>query len=871
MISLRAAASILVLALLLLPGSAAPAPVGSAADLLRETACDLVPGAEGCEAWIQRHAERSNDHTIPTAQAQAGGLVLTLLATLDGDNDFDATVVADRVEDGARAWQVPLSSDAETLAGEGHDLPYGLLASPDGSTVYVVLLLESPEINELGAWMVAGPDRVEGRVLRLVALDVATGERRWKSDTPVYVPYDLDVLLPALRQQQAVYPWSFTLSADGARLVVAGRTTSSTLVLAYDTAQGERRWTRSVPEVGTPRLAAAGDAVLLATGGGLRGLAAADGVQRWHLPLAPTPRSLAVSGALAHVHGIEVVQRDGEWRVDAVAHGIDPATGALAWTTRFEAGDPDAVMTAQADRVVLGVRSQSGPAAIALDAATGAHAWNATLPAGLWTHILLAPAPGHVLAVSSPWQASAYAVTALDLATGETAWTRSHPTPGQVGVAAVTGGPTPSVALSVFDLRGTSAHAARLDAEAGDVAWTTRDSIPFDVLDRLHAILVSPDGATAYAVGNSRLGGDRVAIGFTVLAHDVQTGERRYLAQLLEDPEGGANMGHVTSAALSQDGSVLYVTGELDGFWGGPGGGGPLPHTVAAFATSDGSLLWSVLREADGIDVDPLGDGVLATSSHAWSTARTILEAYDADGASLWRTEFANATTHDATGTTAVSPDGSRAFVAMRKPGAEKALLLASVDTANGQTRWETSLTVAPSADHFTTDVAVSPDGRFVLVTGGYGSRATAIAFDAQTGAHAWSALDASSSFATGRALAFSPDGTRFAVAYDGSGGGYVAVRDAATGAALWRSGSPVEDVAWTPEGDRILTAGRAGAVQVHDAHTGERLARYLVRDAHLAAVATTSTHLLVGGVTWPSGARDRPVDHDMLLAAYAR
>jgi WD40 repeat protein len=86
-------------------------------------------------------------------------------------------------------------------------------------------------------------------------------------------------------------------------------------------------------------------------------------------------------------------------------------------------------------------------------------------------------------------------------------------------------------------------------------------------------------------------------------------------------------------------------------------------------------------------------------------------------------------------------------------------------------------------------------------------------------------------------ALAFSPDGKRLA----SRAGNHVQLWDAATGKELWLAhhGIHYGDVlTFSPDGSRILTAGRTGGVRIWDAADGKLLGEYGTDQTHAVAVA---------------------------------
>jgi len=169
-------------------------------------------------------------------------------------------------------------------------------------------------------------------------------------------------------------------------------------------------------------------------------------------------------------------------------------------------------------------------------------------------------------------------------------------------------------------------------------------------------------------------------------------------------------------------------------------------------------------------------------------------------------------------------------------------------DTSGGGVqRWAASYQHGSTA--FSQDVALSPDGSTVFVTGGTvfgpsGHMAT-LAYDASTGAQKWVAEFPGSSspeFGRGNALAVSPDGsTLFVTGWtecqrcsDPSLEVYSTLAyDASSGARLWVSRYAAEgsarSIAVSPDGSQVFVNGQThsdqgSATLAYDASTGEQL-----------------------------------------------
>lgn len=215
----------------------------------------------------------------------------------------------------------------------------------------------------------------------------------------------------------------------------------------------------------------------------------------------------------------------------------------------------------------------------------------------------------------------------------------------------------------------------------------------------------------------------------------------------------GTYCGITHDIALSPDGSVAYVTGA-----GGPPNA-PLGHLysagVVALDTGDGSRRW-----------------------HRIDDAVQMLSEY-VDGVSA-----------------VVSPDGSRVVVSgercVRGGIACSALIPATIayDAATGASQWS----AFHEGDDFylAHDLAMSPDGASVYLTGRGGVGAPVVAYDSRTGEQRWSQVIEDE---VGNALAVSPDSSDLYVAASASlaldtGSGSRTVQDADRAVTIdgWRS-----------------------------------------------------------------------------------
>jgi hypothetical protein len=258
-----------------------------------------------------------------------------------------------------------------------------------------------------------------------------------------------------------------------------------------------------------------------------------------------------------------------------------------------------------------------------------------------------------------------------------------------------------------------------------------------------------------------------------------------------------------------------------------------------------------------------------------------------AGGERLWVKRY-NEYTDSATAI-AVSPDGSMAFVTgnfQSFDGVEDHWITLGLDASTGARRW--SMTHGVSPYDSASDIAVSPDGATVFVTGAthtsienglsdYGT----IAYDATTGAEIWTAsYDGGCGCPDGgdgaSDLAVSPDGSTVFVTgtiqvpgTDPSGGPLfddaTVAYDAATGAERWVSpydGGPSDlatSVAVSPTGSTVFVTGDSVGTDTRDdfvtlayaSDTGDLLWTSAYRGTARKSVDIPSTL-----VTGPQGSR---------------
>jgi outer membrane protein assembly factor BamB len=296
---------------------------------------------------------------------------------------------------------------------------------------------------------------------------------------------------------------------------------------------------------------------------------------------------------------------------------------------------------------------------------------------------------------------------------------------------------------------------------------------------------------------------------------------------------------------------------------------------------------WYPFDSADALAVSPDGASVFVTGSSGGSVSYDYATiAYDAaTGAELWTQRYDEASAKDVATALVVSPDGTEVFVTGRGRDYGDNFATIAYDASSGAELWrKRSFGGSALLESEAIDVAVSPDGSMIVVTGlrdklnGYDDWAT-IAFDASTGAPLWSRRFAGPAGFNDRAvaLAMSPDGsavfvTGLSATAPGSGDYETLAYDTATGTRLWASrydgpasgDDQVSSLAVSPDGRRLFVTGSSEHRTRHDdyatlalrAATGTRLwaARFdgpISRDdvaTALAVPSDSSTVIVTGG-----------------------
>jgi hypothetical protein len=333
--------------------------------------------------------------------------------------------------------------------------------------------------------------------------------------------------------------------------------------------------------------------------------------------------------------------------------------------------------------------------------------------------------------------------------------------------------------------------------------------------DEAADLAVSPGGAKVFVTGHS----PAVATGedYATVAYRANTGVQSWTRRY-NGPGNGEDV--AAAIAVSQDRSKVFVTGHSLGEASG------LDYATVAYSASNGAQLWAARYNG------PAGGDDVATAL-------------------------------------VVSRDSSKVFVTGHSPGETSGEDYATVAYAasTGSPLWGARYDGPESGTDFATDLAVTPDGSKVLVTGdstgfdGYGQDFATVFYNASTGAplgaQRFDGVGDSDEYA--QSLAVSPDSSRVFVTgwskgWTGLDWDYQTVAyDVATGAFAWAMNfdGPADgddygsEVIVIPGGSTVFVTGRSAG-----ATSGEDYATVFYR-------ASDGAQLLVKTYNGPANADD--------------
>lgn len=567
-----------------------------------------------------------------------------------------------------------------------YDSPKSLAVSPDGSRVYVT-----------------------GQSYQGSSYDYLTVAYTASTLTPLWSATYVDVNDDAAS--------SLTLSPDGSRLYVTGRSYSSTssynyVTLAYNTSTGARFWAI-----------------------GYNGPSSSDDSAS-AVAVDPSGTRIFVTG---YSHGSGTSSD-----YATVAYNAGPGT--QAWQSRYDGpgngADQASSMVVSPDgrRVfVTGQSHGSGTsldyATVAYDAATGVQLWQSFHNgpgdgADLPTDIAISSdgrrlyVTGQAVGLGSSFD---YATVVYDAETGTRVWQASYNGPGNGSDMASDVSLSPDGALvyvtgkswgsaSSFDYA-TVAY----DAATAAQVWVSRYNGPTSGDDIAVGLEASSDGGRVYVTGQSV--GSGTSTDYATLSYDATTGTQVWLQRY----NGSANSWDEPAAlAVSSDGSRVIVTGRS------VGSGTYSDYATISYESIAGTEVWAKrfngaadsTDEATSLKVSPDSGRVFVTGRSFAPGTYLDYEtlAYEgATGASLWQTRYnGSGNGNDYPSRLVVSTDGSRVFVTGRSAGSGTGDDYATIalNSSTGAGLWTMRYNGPANSTDVPVTLAASADGSRVFVTG---------------------------------------------------------------------------------------------------------------------------------------------------------
>jgi WD40 repeat protein len=266
---------------------------------------------------------------------------------------------------------------------------------------------------------------------------------------------------------------------------------------------------------------------------------------------------------------------------------------------------------------------------------------------------------------------------------------------------------------------GGTLHTVAYDAVTGAQLWSSSGPAKDD---RAAAVLVSPDGSRVFVVGSTYGRQDgKVSRDYLTLAYDAATGARIWKKRYTHPV--GYSHDEAAALGLSPDGSTVFVTGASDdGIWTDYA-------TVAYKASTGHHLWTARYgRPAEDaartISVSPDGSSVFVSGfSISTGTSRDIVTiGYNAaTGHERWRSRY-DGSVHreDQANGMAVSPDGSQVFVTGYSDRSKRLrnYVTLSYGAKTGKQRWVRDYQGPGGFNNTAKAIAVSPDGSRVFVAG---------------------------------------------------------------------------------------------------------------------------------------------------------
>jgi outer membrane protein assembly factor BamB len=331
---------------------------------------------------------------------------------------------------------------------------------------------------------------------------------------------------------------------------------------------------------------------------------------------------------------------------------------------------------------------------------------------------------------------------------------------------------------------GENGSTTAYDAETGARLWVApRPGATF------FGIASSPNSETVFLVGSN-------GTAFLTVAYDAATGVQRW-ASTYAGPTGSGASG--AAIGVSGDGSTVFVTG-----WAAVALG--TNFATLAYDAADGAQLWVTLYDgghfgdyAVDLAVKPDDQAVFVTgpsTGNAYNDYATV--AYDAmSGTQLWAARYnSGGTRGDTPYAIGISPDGSLVFVTGCSGTIDFCVdadfVTVGLDASTGGRLWVARFDGPGHGADSASDLAVSPDGTLLYVTGAAEGKTSydeaVVAYDPETGSRVWVAAyrGAGNENDYPCCVAVTPDSSQVIVAGDTGVDWATASFDATSGQQLW-------------------------------------------------------------------------------------
>ena len=264
----------------------------------------------------------------------------------------------------------------------------------------------------------------------------------------------------------------------------------------------------------------------------------------------------------------------------------------------------------------------------------------------------------------------------------------------------------------------------RASVVPGAKLWVRRYNGPGNNLgndDVAHSAAVSPDGSTVYVTGYSQ---GTISDEYATIAYSTATGARLWASRYNDPSNYGAE---ASSVAVSPDGDTVFVTGSDNA------GSNGEDYVTVAYNAVTGAQLWVSRYDgaahgndyASKVAVSPGGSTVYVTG---WSIGTSSIYYYDwatvaynaATGTQLWVRRHGSGYGTSGASAVAVSPGGGTVFVTGFSHGAtsDDDNVTIAYNTATGAQLWARRYNGPGNSVDQAYAVAVSPGGGTAYITG---------------------------------------------------------------------------------------------------------------------------------------------------------